>query len=285
MRILRQAALLFLLFSLVSTPSYAWGSATHRLISRLAIDALPPSPLKIALGRNQRLVEKHSVEPDFRLKERYGHAEEIRHYIDLEIFNSDPQAALSTLDPDLAKERHRVGEMKLEAAGILPWTIEDKASRLADALRSGKCSEILRESGYLSHYVGDASQPLHSTVRFDGYRRDRGIHARVERAVDDRASSIETVAAREVQVQAISGVWPVAIDEIRAANSLVERLIQADRKARRVSRLGPEYDTALFELAGPMLTLQVARAASTLASIWLYEWKSAGSQSACASHR
>ena len=285
MRILRLAILLFLLSSLLSPPSYGWDSGTHRLITRLAIDALPAPPLKTALLRNERLVEHHSVEPDFLLKQRYGHAEEIRHYIDLEVFNPNPQAALTSLDPDLAMERRRVGEMKLQTAGTLPWTIADTASSFAATLRSGNCSAMLREAGYLSHYVGDATQPLHSTVHFDGYRRDRGIHARVERAVDNRAASIEPAAAREVQVQTITAVWPVAIDEIRTANSLIPDLTEADRKARRISSEGPEYDAALFANAGPMLTLQVARAASALASIWLYEWKSAGSPSPCSGRR
>jgi hypothetical protein len=175
--------------------------------------------------------------------------------------------------------------MKLQTAGTLPWTIEDTAWSFAAALRSGDCSAILREAGYLSHYVGDATQPLHSTVHFDGSRRDRGIHARVERAVDNRASMIEPAAAREVQVQSITAVWPVAIDEIRTANSLIPDLTEADRKARRISREGPEYDTTLFANAGPILTLQVARAASALATIWLYEWKSAGSPSTCPGRR
>ncbi|HTR61326.1 MAG TPA: zinc dependent phospholipase C family protein [Candidatus Binataceae bacterium] len=285
MRILRLTAPLFLFFFLLAAPAYAWDSTTHRLITRLAINALPASPLKTALLRNERLVEKHSVEPDFLLKERYGHAEEIRHYIDLEVFNPNPQAALSTLDPDLATERRQVGELKLQTAGTLPWTIEDTAQRLAAALRSSDCSEILGEAGYLSHYVGDASQPLHSTIHHDGYRRDRGIHARVEKAVDDSASSIAAPAAKEVQLQTITAVWPTAIDEIRTANLLVNELIEADRKARRISREGPAYDSALFEAAGPMLTLQVARAASALASIWLYEWKSAGTPSPCSTRR
>jgi Zinc dependent phospholipase C len=285
MRILHLTTPLFLFFFFLAAPSYAWDSATHRLITRLAINALPASSLKSALLRNERLVEKHSVEPDFLLKERYGHAEEIRDYIDLEIFNPDPHAALATLDPDLATERRRVGEMKLEAAGTLPWTIEDTAARLATALRSGHCSEVLREAGYLSHYVGDASQPLHSTIHHDSYRRDRGIHARVESAVDDRVSSIEAAAAREVQIQTITAVWPVAIDEIRSANSLVHDLIEADRKARRISSEGPEYDTTLFANAGPMITLQVARAASALASIWLYEWNQSGHPTVCSNRR
>jgi len=96
----------------------------------------------------------------------------------------------------------------------------------------------------------------------------------------------------EVGSGAALGTYPLdipgillATQGIRTANLLVNELIEADRKARRISREGPEYDSALFEAAGPMITLQVARAASALASIWLYEWKSAGTPSPCSTRR
>jgi hypothetical protein len=282
MRILRLTLLLCLLsFLFFSSPCCAWDAATHRLSTRLAIDALPPSPLKTALSTNERLVEQHSVEPDSILKDRYGHKEEIRHYINLELYSRDPATALASLDSDLAAMRSRVGTMRLRASGTLPWTIEDTATRFAAALHGGDYAEVLRQAGYLSHYVGDASQPLHSTMHFDGYRRDRGIHARIESAVDDRASSIQKAAASEVKIQPISAVWPVTLDEIRAANSLISQLIEADRQARRVAREGPQYTAALFAAAGPLLTQQIARAASILVSIWQFECTSSGSPDTC----
>ncbi len=276
------AALFFTLGSLLfSVSAFAWDSATHRLITRLAIAALPESPLRAALLHNQPLVERHSVEPDSILKDRYGRREEIRHYIDLEVYNPNTSDALSQLDPNLTAMRRRVGDAKLEESGTLPWTIEDMAWLFGKSWRDGSCSEMLRDGGYLAHYVGDASQPLHSTIYYDGYRRDRGIHARVESAVDSLVPTIEVSAAREVKVQEITAVWPVEIDEIRAANSLVKELIEADRKARKVSRKNPKYAAALFSEAGPMLTGQIAQAASVLASVWLYEWKQAGGPSRC----
>jgi hypothetical protein len=54
------------------------------LIARLAVAALPSSPLAQAMAANEALLERDAVAPDFDLKRRYGRAEEIRHYIDLE---------------------------------------------------------------------------------------------------------------------------------------------------------------------------------------------------------
>jgi hypothetical protein len=244
----------------------------------------PPSPLRTALLDHERTVERYSVEPDSVLKERYGRREDIRHYIDLEVYNRDTAVALSELDPSLTAMRRRVGETRLEESGTLPWTIESTARSFANAMRKGDCSAMYREAGYLAHYVGDASQPLHTTIHFDGYRHDRGIHARLESAVDDEVPMVEKTAAPEVKLQTISGVWPATIAEIGRANALVKQTIEADRKARKVSRKNPKYAKALFADAGPTLTRQVADAASTLASIYVYEWRAAGSPNRCTSH-
>lgn len=263
----------------------AWDRDTHRMITRLAVAALPDSPLKAALERNESLLEQRAVEPDSILKERYGRREEIRHYIDLELYSPDTSQALSGLNADLAAMKRKVGEATLQASGTLPWSIEDTARKFGNAWRKGNCAQMLREGGYLSHYVADASQPLHGTIHYDGYSRDRGIHARIESAVDYLAPRIEPAAAREVKVREIDGVWPVEIEEIRRANALVRQFIDADRKARKVSRRNPQYANAFFAQAGPATTRQIADAASVLASIWLYEWKAAGSPARCGESR
>src|SRR5215469_1022656 len=102
-------------------PAHAWDSATHRLITRLAINALPASPLKHALLTHEQLLEQHSVEPDSVLKERYGRREEIRHYIDIEIYQRESTDPFSNLDPDIRTMRSRFGDAALEESGTLPW--------------------------------------------------------------------------------------------------------------------------------------------------------------------
>lgn len=263
-------------------PVCAWDSATHRAIARLAVEALPPpSPLKSALSRNEGALEIHSVEPDSVLKTRYGKAEERRHYIDVEFFGNDPW---SELNPDFNNMRRRLGYRTLERAGTLPWTIEGVSAQLESAWRRGDCDTVLRLSGYLAHYVGDASQPLHSTISYDGYARDRGIHARIESAVDHSLGELEPMAAREVHLEEINDVWAPSIAEIHDANRLIGEVLRDDRAARDAGAYrGREYQRALMNEDAAMFARQIARAASVLASIWLYEWRRAGSPGACAS--
>ncbi len=259
--------------------AYGWDSATHRLITRLAVGALPPSALKTAFTDNERALERFSVEPDTVLKRKYGREEARRHYVDLEWFGNDPFAGLN---PDLRVMRERFGEHTLERSGALPWTIEEVAGALAPPWRRGDCRTVIRLSGYLAHYVGDASQPLHTTIHFDGYRRDRGIHARFERAVDKSAGTLGRQARSEVHVGQVNGVWSPVVGEIRQANGLVAEVIRDDRAARDHGAFrGPEYRRALLAEGRAMLAHELARAASVLGSLWLYEWQRAGRPAVC----
>lgn len=256
----------------------AWDSGTHRMIAALAVGALPASALKDALAANQRALESDAVAPDTILRDRYGHAESIRHYIDLERYGANP---LSALSPDLSTMLSRYGKYRVDKAGTLPWTIESEAALVREAWQRGDCAGVVTHSGYLAHYVGDASQPLHTTIRHDCSRAQRGCHERIENAANHRTREIERAAAPEVRVTAIAGVWPAAIAEISRSHALAGRIIADDRAARASGGGSAEYASALFANDSALFSGQIADAASTLASIWLYEWKQAGAPNRC----
>ena len=263
----------------LSLPALAWDSRTHMVITGLAIDAMAQSPLKAAFERNRAQLEEHSVEPDTVLRPLYGKAEGRRHYIDLENFGPD---ATSKLKPDFHVMEAQYGAPLIDRTGTLPWAIEDEASALAAAERRGDCGEALRHAGYLAHYVGDASQPLHTTIHFDGYAGDAGVHARLEGATDRFVGEIAAMARGQVRAQQIDSVWTQVIAEIRSANGLVEQTITTDRTlVAQYGRRGDAYDNALIRREGAMIAAQVAQAASVLASIWIYEWNAAGAPSVC----
>ncbi len=271
------AALLALI--LACPPSFAWDSTTHREITYLAIRALPPSPLKSLFLEDASRLEYASVQPDL-LRKKYGdESEKIRHYIDLEYYGADPFDALV---PDREAMIKRFGEPTLLRSGTLPWTIVDFSNAFEQEWSRGDCNELVRLAGFLAHYVGDASQPLHTTVYYNGYEGDHGVHMRVERAVDERIGQLSESAEPQIHLVQIDSVWQTAIAEIRESNSRIHQLLDADRAARKQSA-GSAYDDALMSRAQPLIAGQIARAASVLASIWLYEWKRAGSPAGCES--
>jgi hypothetical protein len=251
------------------------------LIARLAADALPASPLKRTLEQHEADLQEDAVAPDEILRARDGKAEAIRHYIDLEYYGDDPFAALK---PDIAAMELEYGAGTLEKSGTLPWTIEEMAQGIQQAWRKRDCAQVIILSGYLAHYVGDATQPLHTTRYYDGYPQDRGMHARLEGAVDRSVGAVEQLARPQVHIVKIDSVWSAAITELRHGNPLVAATIDADRAARAETgaKRGDDFDRALMRREMSMAAQQVAEAASVLASIWLYEWNQSGSPNSCA---
>jgi len=265
--------------ALAATPAHAWNSRTHQLIVRLAIGGLPASPLKTIFERNTDQLQEFAIEPDSVLRPRYGEIEGRRHYINLEYFGPDPFAALV---PDFAAMNKRFGVSTVRRAGTLPWTIEEFSDALKRAWSRGDCAEVLRLAGFLGHYVGDASQPLHTTVHFDGYEGDGGVHMRIELAVDDNARVLGDAATEHIQLLTNQSPWAAAIQEIRESNSHVDQLLQADRAGRILwPRNRAEYDRALLSRTRAILVDQIALAASVLTSIWIMEWKRSGPNSIC----
>jgi Zinc dependent phospholipase C len=280
-RVLIIAAFASLLILHLARPVHAWDSRTHKLIARLAVDALPQTPLRTTLAREERQLQDDAIAPDFELKRRYGHAEAIHHYIDLEDYGPDPFA---NLNPDLATMRQRYGDITLDRSGTLPWTIEQVASQIQQAWRSNDCRSAETLSGYLAHYIGDASQPLHTTRYYDGVEQDRGIHARLESATDASLDQLEPLARPQLKLIPVNSVWNIVIAEICRAHALIPAITRADRAARAAA--APDdyhvYDRALMAQEAPLIATQIADGSSVLASVWLYEWKAADSPAACA---
>jgi hypothetical protein len=253
------------------------------LIARLAVAALPQSPLRATLASDESQLQEDAIAPDFALKREYGHAEAIRHYIDVEDYGPVPFA---NLNPDINVMRQRYGEATLDRSGTLPWTIEQVSGQIEETWRRSDCRSAETLSGYLAHYIGDASQPLHSTRDYDGVAKDKGIHARLESAADASIAQLAPLASPEIKLIPVTSVWDVAIAEIRRAHALIPAITQADRAARDAAP--PDdyqaYDRALMAEEGPLIAGQIADASSVLASVWLHDWKSAGSPSACAAN-
>jgi hypothetical protein len=278
---LLSAAFAVILILHLARPAHAWDSRTHKLIARLAIETLPRSSLRTTLTEEGNQLQDDSVAPDYELKYRYGHAEAIHHYIDLEDYGLDPFA---NLNPDLATMRQRYGDSTLDRSGTLPWTVEQVAEQIQESWRNNECRSATTLSGYLAHYIGDASQPLHTTRYYDGTGYDRGIHSRLESATDASLDQLEPLARPQLKLIPVDSVWNVVIAEIRRAHALIPAITQADRVARTTA--APDdyhaYDRALMAQEGSLIATQIADSSSVLASVWLYEWKAAGHPSACA---
>lgn len=154
--------------------------------------------------------------PDQKI-EPFGVHERVLHYIDLELFNSDPsrrqyvddlsnKPAISDIPRDLSDER-------FAKAGMLPFRIEHCYRHLVEAIAAGRLHAPTTQqqeeagtatywAGYLSHYLADNTQPHHATIDYksqsyfpnDDRSRAPNIHAEMEyRMCDDQANDFMTL--------------------------------------------------------------------------------------------
>ena len=97
---------------------------------------------------------------------------------------------------------------------------------------------ILFYAGWLGHYVGDGSQPLHTTVNYNGwvgkdnpngYTTDHTIHAQFETvyvAANIKESDVKPLVAA---VHPVGDEFDDYMTYLRHSNTLVERVYQLDK--------------------------------------------------------
>jgi hypothetical protein len=162
--------------------AHAWGNEGHRMINRLAANALPADvPAFLHSGAALNEIEYLGPEPD---RWRSPAEPELvavqapEHFIDLE-----PADALGPLPHkrfDFEAEVFAAGQ-RPEKVGLQPWETTEVWERLKAAMRQYRAMTAAHEetkqveqaivfyAGWLGHYVGDGSQPLHTTIQYNGW--------------------------------------------------------------------------------------------------------------------
>ena len=206
--------LILAMFLSVAVPrSFAWGRDGHKIINRVAMETLPPSmPAFLRTPQALDEIEYLGPEPD---RWRSSAEPELsstgapEHFIDLELAylavpDGLPAARYDFVDDlNAADRRHPdlADQLTPQKVGLLPWQANEDFERLtvdmgnyrqlqrARADTYGAEQAILYDIGCLGHYVGDGSQPLHTTINYNGwveaenpeqFSRQRGIHSRFE---------------------------------------------------------------------------------------------------------
>ncbi|WP_297800180.1 S1/P1 Nuclease [uncultured Brevundimonas sp.] len=196
------SAAAFALLAIPASQVIAWGSSGHRVIGVVGMQSLPDTlPAFLRTPGAASDVGEYSREPD-RWKnggQPHDRERDTAHFIDMDDEGRVIDARGMSLDalPRLKSEYDaaltRAG-LDVDDAGYLPYAIMDAWQNLerdfaywrvlnaaearetdlakrewyrADRLRREQL--ILRDIGQLSHYLGDASQPHHTTIHFNGW--------------------------------------------------------------------------------------------------------------------
>ncbi len=303
----------------------AWDYEGHRVINELALSSLPtnfpsfvratPAAERIAFlsgegdrWRNvQDLSLRHYSGPD--------------HYIDIEqltdyglkpellpVFRYDFVAQLALVrkahpdkfpEPDAQKNEDHTREL----VGLLPWAIAENYAKVKSGFsylkayeQDGGTSEeianaqanIIYMMGTLGHYIGDASQPLHTTVHHhgwvgdnpNGYSTNSRIHSLIDGGYLARvgAPDLEPLkrSLREAHLVAIEGreakpeeIFQTAIKFVLEQNQLVEPLYRMEKEGK-FSGKGDSGLAGKEFIAGQFL-----KSGQLLGDLWYSAWQQA----------
>jgi hypothetical protein len=311
---------------LFAVPAFAWDYEGHRAVNQLAIASLPNDfPPFVKTPEARERIAFLAGEPDrwrnlsatdFPLK----HVNAPDHFIDFEDVEAAglapndltefrqvfaAQLALGeakhpdrfpTIDPEKNKDHTR------ELVGFLPWAIIENFGKLKSAFSYLKAFEeagtseevanaranVIYIMGVMGHYVGDGSQPLHTTKHYNGWNGDnpkkyttsKGFHAWIDGGfiVKTGGLALPSLEQRLKPAHMVGGGRdaqgrdPVFVDVLSyllGSFGDVEHLYALDKEGK----LHPENASSAEGKA--FIEGQILAAGTMLGSLWLTAWRDA----------
>jgi hypothetical protein len=261
----------------------AWGMDVHRMITRRAIDGLPPEMKPFFQAKADFIVE-HCVEPDLwvvaGLSGKLGN-EAPNHFLDYDGFKEP--FPFKGVPHEWGAVVQKYGAELANRNGRLPWRTEEVFNQLVDQF-TGMARNPLSYAGdnarYLSailaHYVEDAHQPFHAVEAYDGQPNQRGIHARFETELVLRNK--EKMKLAPVAVTPVPDINAFIFEQLLDDQQYVPKILDADKRAAEGRDL---YDDAYFADFAKNGALSIAEkryndSASGVASAWVAAWTKAG---------
>lgn len=278
---------LIALVLLQTQPVAAWGNEGHTYINRVAAHKIPVS---MPLFFRQAVVEIAYLgpEPDrwrspseFALK----NSQEADHFIDLERvswLNPLPPGRyefLRKLYEKRAATTDHPDDYLPERVGLQPYITAEVYGRLKAAFREYRHLQathqptaavqqaIILYAGWLGHYVGDGSQPLHTTIQYNGwvgpnpngYTSEHHIHGKFESEYVAANLKEKDFAGFVKAPQRLNDPFNDYIAYLRQSNTLVEQVYALEKAEGFNGKGSPEaFDFTAHRLAaGSQLLLNL----------------------------
>jgi hypothetical protein len=285
-----------------SVPAVAWGNEGHVAINRVAAQKIPaamPRFLRLAVGEIGYL----GPEPDrwrspseFALK----NAQEPDHFIDLERVSwLDPlprgryefyrklydkrASILAHPDSDSSKNEHPDDYLP-ERVGLQPYITMEVYDRLKAAFREYRQRLASRQptqavqqaiifyAGWLGHYVADGSQPLHTTIQYNGwvgpnpneYTTEHHIHGQFESAYMAANITAKDFAGLVKSPARLDDPFTRYIAYLKQSNGLVENVYALEKAGGFAGKGSHE--------AFDFTTHRLAAGSQMLLDLWYTAW-------------
>jgi len=134
--------LVFLVYFTQVPAAHPWGWGTHQFIASEAIELMPDN-LDWFFSAYSSIIIEYSVKPD--QWKGSDPNESYRHWYHVNHPHDESQSS----------------------EGVLPWAVEDNFNMFVQLLRENNWDRAAQLAGAISHYIGDASNPLHATSDYD----------------------------------------------------------------------------------------------------------------------
>ena len=151
----------------------------------------------------------------------------------------------------VAQKAHPDMNLSIESVGLQPWAATEYYERVKAAMRDYRAlaaehkntkpveAEIVFLCGIMGHFVGDAAQPLHATIQYNGwtgpnpngYTTDHRIHAQFESvfvtAAVNPSRDVSPLIPKDAKV--LGDVFEDYVTYLRHSNSLVEKTYELEK--------------------------------------------------------
>jgi hypothetical protein len=289
----RLTGVLLLALSLAQTPSaFAWGNEAHTYVNRVAAQKVPAEMPRF-LRRAVAEIAYLGPEPD-----RWRNASELQlknaqepdHFIDLERvdwLNPLPSTRYEfyrKLYEKRAASADHGDDYLPEHVGLQPYITLEIFGRLKAAFREYRRLRDLHQptapvehaivfyAGWLGHYVADGSQPLHTTIQYNGwvgpnpngYTTQHGIHALFETTY-----VAQNVAAKDFSdlvhaPERLTDPFQQYVAYLRGSNGQVETVYALEKAGGFSGKGTPE--------AFAFTTRRLAAGSQMLLNLWYTAW-------------
>ena len=288
----RLSAALLLLPLLTVQPAFGWGADGHMLINRLAGAALPADvPAFLRTPAALDALEYYGPEPDrwrSPAEPELNAAQAPEHFIDLEyadLIGPLPRRRYDYIRAlAAAQAKHPDLPLTPEKVGLQPYVTDEVFERLESAFRDYRAlvaahqdtkpseAEIVFLAGWLGHYVGDGSQPLHTTIQYNGwvganpngYTTEHKIHAQFETAYVAANITAKDFAGLVKAPERLDDPFTDYVAYLRQSNTLVENVYALEKAGGFTGKGSP----AAFDFT----THRLAAASQMLLDLWYTAW-------------
>jgi hypothetical protein len=233
-------------------------------------------------------IVKHSVRADLRRNE--DPSEDTKHFINLEIYG-DSAAWKMPLIWDSAVRRY--SKDTLLEYGYLPYHIISIKNLLINAFRRNNKDSILFYAADLSHYIGDAHVPLHTTLNYDGQLTgQKGMHSLWESIIPELELDQYNLNSKH-KAKYLKNPEQAAWNAVRNAHLLLARMFDQEKEASthftdsskyrvqvrggsRVRSYSTAFAKAYSKKLGGTINQQLKASAELIADFWYSSWVDAG---------